>query len=56
MKEENKRKDASSPAAITDTTVLLEEYKKQVADDGVHSYSETFHHEYYDYSDSNCCC
>lgn len=54
MKEDTKRKD-TSPAA-EDTAALLEEYKKQVEDAGVHSYSETFHHEYYDYSDSNCCC
>ena len=46
----------NSPAADSDTAALLEKYKQQVEDGDVHSYSELLHHEYYDYSDSHCCC
>ncbi len=48
-----KEKNSTLPK---ETEELLAQYKEQIEDAGVHSYSETFHHEYYDYSDSNCCC
>ena len=46
----------TSPSDRNETAELLEKYKGQVEDGDVHSYSELLHHEYYDYSDSNCCC
>ena len=55
MKKDPIKDNRTSPAD-TDTAALLEKYKKQVEDADVHSYSETIHNEYYDYSDSNCCC
>lgn len=50
------KQNEKKPTLPKETEELLEQYKKQIEDAGVHSYSETFHHEYYDYSDSNHCC
>lgn len=38
-----------------ETTSLLEQYEEQTKDADIHAYSEVFHHDYGDYSDSCCC-
>lgn len=51
-------KNVNKKIELNDAEVesLLAEYNKQAETEGKHGYSELFHSDYSNYSDSCCCC